>query len=162
DGQASLVVKTTTDLAAASSAIRNVIHSIDPELPLSAFRTMDEAVWDSVAQQRFQMSVVLLFAAAALVLASLGIYGVVSYAVAQRTTEIGIRMALGAPARRIRWMVLRQSMAPVAIGLGAGLTGSVGLGRLLGHLLFGITTSDPVTLSAVVVLLMTVAMVASS
>jgi predicted permease len=160
EGQASLVVKTTTDPAGVSSAIRNVMHGIDPELPLSAFRTMDEAVLDSVAQQRFQTGVVLLFAAAALVLAGLGIYGVVSYAVAQRTTEIGVRMALGAPARRIRWMVLRQSIVPVAIGLGAGLTGSVGLGRLLGHLLFGITASDPITLLAVVMLLMTVAFAA--
>jgi putative ABC transport system permease protein len=161
-GQASLVVKRVTDPAAASSAIRSVIHSIDPDLPMSAFRTMDEAVLESVAHQRFQMSLVLLFAAAAMVLAGLGIYGVVSYTVARRTSEIGIRTALGAPARSIRWMVLGQSLAPVAIGLGGGLIGSVGLGRLLGNLLFGVTMSDPMTLSAVVILLMTVAVVAIS
>jgi len=101
-GQASLVVKITTDPASSALAIREAIRAIDAELPASAFRTMDETVLESVAQQRFQMQLVLLFGVAAMVLASLGVYGVVSYAVAQRTTEIGIRRALGAPATSIR------------------------------------------------------------
>jgi putative ABC transport system permease protein len=161
-GQASLIVKTATDPVAASPAIRGAINGIDPELPISAFRTMDETVLESVAQRQFQMRVVLLFAAAALLLASLGIYGVVSYAVARRTNEIGIRTALGAPARRIHWMVLRQGAAPVVIGLAAGLIASLGLGRLIRSLVFGVTTSDPMTLSTVAILLMTAAVAAIS
>ena len=116
---------------------------------------------ESVAQRRFQMSLVLLFAAAALLLASLGIYGVVSYSVAQRTNEMGIRMALGAQPGNIRRMVLRQSLLPVCAGLVAGVMASVALGRVLGSLLFGVSPWDPATISGVLTLLIAVAATAT-
>jgi putative ABC transport system permease protein len=158
--QASLVVKTPMNPSSISSAIRSAIRQIDPELPVPAFRTMDEIVSSSVAQRRFQMQLVLLFAAAALLLASLGIYGVVSYSVTQRTSELGIRLALGAPRASILGLVVRQSLTPVGLGLVAGLATSIALGRLLTNLLFGVGATDPVTMSGVILVLGAVALVA--
>jgi ABC-type antimicrobial peptide transport system permease subunit len=159
--QASLAVRTSIDPLAASSAIRAAIRQVDRELPVPAFRTMEDIVAESVAQRRFQMSLVLLFAGAALLLASLGIYGVVSYSVAQRTNEMGIRMALGAQPGNIRRLVLRQSLLPVCAGLVAGVMASVALGRVLGGLLFGVRAWDPATISAVLTLLIAVAATAT-
>ncbi len=122
---------------------------------------MEDIVAESVAQRRFQMNLILLFAVAALLLASLGIYGVVSYSVAQRTNEMGVRMALGARPAAICHMVLRQNLLPVAIGLGAGVIASMALGRLLGSLLFGVSTGDPITILGVVGLLSAVAAAAT-
>jgi putative ABC transport system permease protein len=104
---------------------------------------------------------VLLFAVAATLLASLGIYGVVSYSVAQRTNEMGIRIALGARSGSIARMVLRQGLLPVAAGLAAGVVASVALGRILGSLLFGVSAWDPVTIGLVVVILSAVALAAT-
>ena len=106
------------------------------------------------------MALVLLFAAAGTLLASLGIYGVVSYSVAQRTNEMGIRLALGALPGDIRRLVITQGFMPVVIGLGAGVLASVGISRVLGTLLFGVTPTDPLTLSAVVAVFVTVALAA--
>ncbi len=159
--QASLAVKTAMEPLAASSAIRAAIRAVDPELPVPAFRTMDEIVAESVAQRRFQMTLVLLFGLTALLLASLGIYGVVSYSVAQRTNEMGIRMALGAPRAGIRSLVLRQSLPPVMLGLGVGVVASLALGRVLSSLLFGVGTGDPLTIFTVIALLSAVAIVAA-
>ena len=159
--QISLAVKTAMEPLAASSAIRAAIRAVDPELPVPAFRTMDEIVAESVAQRRFQMTLVLLFGLTALLLASLGIYGVVSYSVAQRTNEMGIRMALGAPRAGIRSLVLRQSLPPVMLGLGVGVVASLALGRVLSSLLFGVGAGDPLTIFTVIALLSAVAIVAA-
>ena len=107
------------------------------------------------------MSLVLLFAVAATLLASLGIYGVVSYSVAQRTNEMGIRVALGARPASITGLVLRQGLLPVAAGLIAGVVGSAALGRILGSLLFGVSAWDPTTIGVVVALLSAVAVAAT-
>jgi putative ABC transport system permease protein len=155
-----LVARTTADPLIVSSSLRGLIHDMDRELALPAFRTMDDVVTDSFGQRRFQMALVLLFAAAGTLLASLGIYGVVSYSVAQRTNEMGIRLALGALPSDIRRLVITQGFTPVLIGLGAGVLGSAGIGRLLGTLLFGITPTDPLTLSVVVAVFVTVALAA--
>jgi putative ABC transport system permease protein len=157
----SVAVRTSLAPPAVATAIRGVLRQMDAEMPLPAIRTMDERMAESVAPRRFQMTLVLLFAAAALLLASLGIYGVVSYSVGQRTGEIGIRMALGAQPGSIFGMVLRQGMAPVAAGLAAGVAGSLALGRLLGSLLFGVNATDPATIAGVVALLAAVAALAS-
>ncbi len=156
----SLAVKTAIDPAAISSSIRRAIHRLDPELPVPRFQTMQEIVDESVAQRRFQMNLVLLFGIAALALASLGIYGVVSYSVVMRTNEIGIRMALGARTAEILCMVLTQAMAPVATGLGCGLVASLAAGRLLTGLLYGVRTTDAATIGGVVVTLLAVALFA--
>src|SRR5262249_22363091 len=111
DGMGSpFALKTIQDPAVMAPAIRAAIHSVDAEVPLSAFRTMEDRVEGSVAQRRFQTMLVLMFAAAAVLLATLGVYGVLSYAVTQRTTEIGIRLALGAERRAVRRMVLQQAL----------------------------------------------------
>src|SRR6185295_3929449 len=107
---ASLAIKTRTDPTAISSAVRAAIRDIDPDLPAPAVRTMDEVVNESTAERRFQMNLVLLFAIGAVVLAGLGIYGVLSYTVTQRTNEIGIRLALGASPGGVRRLVLSHAM----------------------------------------------------
>jgi putative ABC transport system permease protein len=157
----SVAVRTVAEPSMASSVIRDVVHRTDPELPLPAFRTMDEVLTASVAERRFQLSLVLLFAVAATLLASLGIYGVVSYSVAQRTNEIGIRLALGAQPREIRRLVLRQGLTPVILGLVAGVASSLGLGRVLRGLLFGVGLTDPLAIAGVVVTLAAVAVAAN-
>jgi putative ABC transport system permease protein len=160
-GGLSLAVKTAAEPAAISSSIRAAIRRIDAELPVPRFQTMQEIVDASVAQRRFQMNLILLFAIAALVLASLGIYGVVSYSVALRTNEMGIRMALGARTPDVLRMVLVQAMTPVAIGLFCGLAASLAAGRLLAGLLYGVQTADAVTIAGVIGTLAAVAAVAS-
>lgn len=157
-----LAVKTSLAPLAISSAIRGAIRAVDPEMPVPAFRSMDEIVNESVAQRRFQMMLVLLFGITALLLASLGIYGVVSYSVAQRTNEMGLRMALGASLAAIRGLVIRQSLLPVLSGLIGGIAASLALGRLLGSLLFGVQAGDPATIFTVIALLIAVAAVAAS
>ncbi len=157
----SLVVRAAMNAAAVAPAIRAAIRQVDADMPIPPLRTMGEIVDASVAQRRFQLALVLLFGVAALLLAGLGIYGVVAYSVAQRTNEMGIRMALGAAPGRIRRMVLGQGMAPVALGLAGGVAGALALGRLLRNLLFGVSSADPATIAAVSGALLLVAAAAS-
>ncbi len=157
----SVAVRTALPASTAGTALRAAVRQLDPEMPAPVIRTMDERMAESVAPRRFQMTLVLLFGAAALLLASLGIYGVVAYSVGQRTSEMGIRMALGARPGAISGMVLRQGMAPVLAGLAAGVAGSLALGQLLGSLLFGVKATDPATMAGVVLVLAAVAALAS-
>ena len=123
---------------------------------------MDTVVAGSLDQRRFQTGLIVVFGVAGLLLAGLGIYGVVSYAVAQRTAEIGIRMALGARTQAIQWLVVRQGLGPLLIGLAAGIVGSLGAERLVGSMLFGVRAGDIPTTAAVAVLLTLVTLAASS
>lgn len=154
--QISIAVKTTDDPVAAYALIHRTIRRLDSELPIPAMRTMDDVVMASVAPRQFQMRLVLLFGIIALLLAGLGVYGVVSYSVAQRTNELGLRMALGATPRLVARSVLRQAMLPVALGLGAGLVVSVGAGRAVRAMLFDVSPLDPITLMSVSFVLLTV------
>ena len=157
----SLAVKTAVDPLSASSAIRNIIRRIDSELPVPRFETMEQVVDESVAQRRFQMNLLLVFALTALLLARLGIYGVVSYSVTLRTNEMGVRMAIGARASDILKMILRQAMTPIAIGACAGLVVALIVGRLFAGLLYGVAPADAVTIGSVLLILGAVGTVAS-
>jgi ABC-type antimicrobial peptide transport system permease subunit len=136
------------------------VRRVDPDIPVQDMRTMKEVLDASVAQRRFQMQLAATFAVIALLLAGLGIYGVVSYSVARRNREMGIRMALGAQAHDIYAMVLRQAMAPVVLGLVAGLTGALAAGHVLASLLYEVNPRDPATLVAVALLVMAVGLAA--
>ena len=160
DRDMSLAVRTAMEPSAITSAVRAEIRKLDPELPVPQFRTMREIVSASVAQRRFQLNMVMAFAAIGLILASLGIYGVVSYSVEQRRGEMGIRMALGATSSNLRGLVVRQGLAPVVIGLAAGLAIALALGRILRSLLFEVNLTDPMTLVAVAIVLIAVAALA--
>ena len=156
----SLILRTAMDPASIASAVRGEIRKLDAELPVPRFQTMRQIVSAAVAQRRFQLTLVLVFAGVALVLASLGIYGVVSYSVAQRRGEMGIRMALGATAAGLQLMVIRQGLAPVLAGLAGGIAGALAVGRILRGLLFEVTPADPLTVASVAVVLLGVAAVA--
>jgi putative ABC transport system permease protein len=160
-GGPALVVKAAVDPLSLSSSIRSAIHRIDSELPVRDFETMEQVVDDSLAERRFQMNLILVFALTALLLASLGIYGVVSYSVALRSNEMGIRMAIGARGADIRKLILRQAMTPVAIGVCGGLAVSLVVGRLLAGLLYGVAPVDALTIASVVLILAGVAALAS-
>lgn len=155
-----LVARTSMDPAGAAPALRAAVRELDSEVPVSNIRTMKQVVSDSVAQRRFQMALVLLFALTALILASLGVYGVVSYMVTQRRNEIGIRIALGATAANIHRLILSQGLAPVLGGLVLGLAAALALGRVLNNLLFGVGAQDPITLAGVTTVLLAVAILA--
>lgn len=155
-----LVMRTALDPAALTQAVRTEIRALDAELPAVRLRTMQEVVSAGVAERRFQLTLVLVFAGVALALASLGIFGVVSYTTAQRRGEMGIRLALGATSADLRSLVLRQGLAPVAIGLATGIAGALGLGRALAGLLYGVKPSDPLTIAGVAVVLFAVAAIA--
>jgi len=155
--EAALMVRTAIDPRSIAAALRNEIWKVDPEIPVQKMNTMEDVISEAAAPRRFQMLLVLLFAASALLLASLGIYGVVSYTVAQRTNEIGIRVALGAHTADVYGMVLRQGLMPVVLGLVAGLAAALALGRLLTSLLFEVSAADPLTIGTVMVALASVA-----
>jgi predicted permease len=158
---ADFAVRTANDPTSQVSAIRGAVLSIDPMQPIGNVRTLDQVISESVAQRRFEMTLLVVFAAVALALTVVGIYGVISYSVAQRVTEFGVRTALGATRADILGMVLGQAGVLVATGLGLGLVGSLLLAQTLTTLLFEIPPYDPLTFAAVAGLLTTVAMVAS-
>jgi putative ABC transport system permease protein len=147
--------------AVAAAAVA-ALHDLDPNVAAADVKTMDEILDASVAQRRLTMLLLAIFAGLALVLAAVGIYGVIGYSVTQRTQEIGIRMALGAPRSAVMRMIVGQAMALAAIGLVAGAIGAWLLTRLMQKLLFGVAPSDPLTFAAVSMILALVAAVAAS
>ena len=160
-GDASLVVRTTTsDPAALAPAVRAVVNELDREQPLYDVRTMESLVARSVARQRFSMTLIALFAGLAVVLASVGIFSVMSFLVAQRTHEIGIRMALGAQRSDILRLVVGHGMTLTVAGLVLGLVGSYFLTRLMEGLLYQVSAKDPLVFAAIPVLLASVALAA--
>jgi putative ABC transport system permease protein len=155
-GGMALVVRTLGDSRGVSSALRSVLRAEDAQLPIPAIQTMEEVVGSSVSQRRFQRTLMTAFAVSGLLVASLGIYGVVSYSVARRRNEIGIRMALGASRPRLLGLVLRQGMAPVVFGLAGGVLVALLLGQAIQGLLFGVQPADPLTIVGVSAVLLLV------
>ena len=143
-----LVARAAGDPRSIAGAMRSAISSVDRDVPLTKLRTMQEVLDGSVAERRFEMRLAAAFAGAALLLAALGIYGVVSYSVARRTQETGIRMALGAQSWQLCTMILMRAMTPVALGLFIGIGGAIALGRVLQSLLYEVRPGDPGLLAA--------------
>src|SRR5262249_7735817 len=144
-----VVARTSGDPKTLVPGVTRELRSMDAELPVFSVKTMDEYVTNSVAGPRFNTTLLSIFAGVALVLTIIGLYGVMSYSVAQRTNEIGIRMALGAEARDVLKLIVTQGLTMVLIGLALGTAGALALTRLLASLLFGITTRDPATFVAI-------------
>jgi putative ABC transport system permease protein len=156
-----LIVKTETpDPLGLTAAVRDEIRSLDREMPVAQVRTLEQRLSASVAQPRFRATLIAVFAALALILASVGIYGVISYSVTQRAHEVGIRVALGARSRDVLALVVKQGMTLTLIGLGIGLSASIALTRLMKTLLFGVSATDPLTFIVISLLLMAVALLA--
>ena len=155
-----LAVQTSTTPEALTSAIREQVRGLDPDQPVTSIRTMDELLDRTLSEARFSLLLFGLFAALALVLAVIGIYGVMATAVTQRTHEIGLRMALGAQKRDVLRLVMGEGMTLVLIGVAVGLASAVGLTRLMATLLFGVSATDPITLAVIPVLLAAVALLA--
>jgi putative ABC transport system permease protein len=153
----SILVRTTGNPAALSAGLRQAVKAVDPLVPTYEVRTLADIVAEGNAERRLAVTLISVFASLALLLAAIGIYGVMSYAVAQRTSEIGIRMALGAERDHILGMVLRHGALMAAIGVGVGLVTALGLAQLLTSLLFQISATDPPTFSVVPVVLLLVA-----
>jgi putative ABC transport system permease protein len=156
-----VVVRTTTPQAAAQSTIRQAVRAVDPNLAISDFESLGDVVAESVAHSRFYMLLLAVFAGTALVLAAIGIFGVLSHAVAHRTREIGIRLALGAPVQQVRSRVLWDALVLAALGIGIGLVAALQMTQLMATLLFELAPTDPITLTTVVILLLGVALLAS-
>jgi putative ABC transport system permease protein len=154
-GSSSILVRTAMDPKSIASAVRAAVWSVDGRVPAPKERTLAQLLSESLARRRFQMMLVLLFAAAALALAAFGTYGVLSYLVARRRPEIGIRMALGAGRGNVLRLVLRQGMMPVFIGLAAGCLAAVWIGQYVSSMLFQVSPRDPVAfgLAAAVLIL---------
>ena len=151
--QMSLAIRTVTPPALLIPALRAALRERDSTLVLADTRTMSDAIADSMSRRRFAMILLGLFAISAVALASIGIYGVVAYTVEQRTQEMGIRLALGASSQEIVGLIVGQGMAPVAVGLGIGLASALVATRFMTSLLYGVATSDPLTIVAVGVVL---------
>ncbi len=156
-----LAVRTTSDPTLIVSSLRQIVRTLDPEVPIFQERPMEEVLSASVASRRFNMLLLAAFAGLALLLASVGIYGVMSYSVSQYTHEIGIRMALGARAADVLQLIVGQGMGLVAIGLAIGAAGALALTGVMRSLLFGVSAADPLTFVSVSALLAAVAFAAS-
>jgi putative ABC transport system permease protein len=157
----SVAVRTTGDPLLMARPVREAIHGVDKDMPMSNVRSMDQMLEISLGQRRLSMILLGAFSAIALVLASIGIYGVLAYSVTQRSRELGIRMALGAARGRVLRLVIGQGMALAAIGIGIGLVGALALTRLLGTQLYSVKPTDPATFAGVSLLLAAIALVAT-
>jgi putative ABC transport system permease protein len=155
-----LVVRAAMDPLGLKQALSRAVHEINKDQTLTEVKTLEQIKTESMASNRLQSLLLTVFAAIAVLLAAIGIYGVISYSVEQRTHEIGIRAALGASKGDLVRLILRNGMVMAGIGLVLGLGGALGLTRLLSNLLFGVGERDPVTIGAVAALLAGVAMVA--
>jgi len=155
-----LVVRTRQDPAEMADAIRKTVWSVDPEVSIPAVRSLGGVVADSVANRRFEMDLLLLFAGSALLLAGLGVYGVVTYSVVQRQREIGVRLALGAQKNNIYGLVLRDGLAPVLIGAVVGIVVVLASARVVGSLLFQVSPYNPIVTAASICVLLAVGAVA--
>jgi putative ABC transport system permease protein len=159
-GGATFVVKTRQNPLSLEYAVRAAMRAADPTQAVSHLRTMDDVLSWSLARRQFNMLLLSVFASLALLLSAVGIYGVMSYSVQQRTHEIGIRMALGAQAREVLWLIIRQGLATTLIGVTLGLMAAMALTRLMKTLLFGVSATDPLTFAMITFLLVFVALLA--
>ncbi|HXR98059.1 MAG TPA: ABC transporter permease [Terriglobales bacterium] len=144
-----IVLRASAPPAEMSNAIRQTIWSVEPDVAVPSIESFSAMVSNTVAPRRFQLTLVLLFALCAMLLAALGIYGVISYAVERRASEIGLRMTLGASGADLIAMIMRQGLTPVVLGLVAGIAAALASGRLLASLLFGVRASDPLVIAAI-------------
>ena len=142
--------------------MRAAVWAVHPDLPVAAVRTQQEILDRSLSRTSFAMTMLAIAALMALVLGAVGVYGVISYTVAQRTREIGVRVALGAQRMDVARLVLKQGLVLTGLGVGVGLVASLGLGRALSALLYGVEPTDPLTIGAVCVALMAVGLAATS
>jgi putative ABC transport system permease protein len=156
-----LVVRTAVDPLSLATSVRNAIWAVDKDQPVANVASMEKIVAGAVARQRFSMLLLAIFAGLALVLAAVGIYGVMSYSVAQQTREIGIRMALGAQRSDVLRMTVKQALKLVGLGLVVGLIVAFILTRVMSTLLFGISATDPMTFLSISLVLLVVALLAS-
>jgi ABC-type antimicrobial peptide transport system permease subunit len=152
-----MLVRTAADPLAFARAIPAAVHAVDPRQPVSQIRTLEAIRSRSLAPPRLTAMLVSLFAGVALIITAAGIAGVVSFSVNQRTTEIGVRMALGAPRSSVTQMIVRQGLTPVAVGLTAGAVGALMMTRVVTRLLFAVEPTDPITYAAVIAVLTAVA-----
>jgi predicted permease len=157
----SLIVHTGSDPLALANAVRRVVHDVDPNQPVVKIRTMDENIADSLSQPRFRTILLTIFAGIALVLAAIGIFSVMAYSVAQRTREIGVRIALGASRRQIFRLILEYSIRLTLIGLVIGMIATLVLTRYVSTFLFHVTSYDPITLIGMALVIMLIAISAS-
>jgi len=155
-----MVIKSRAESEMVFSSLRQVVADIDPDQPVTDMMSMGEVLSTSLAQRRFNMQILGLFALAALLMAAVGLYGVLSYSVAQRSGEIGVRMALGAGSWNVIGLIVRDGFRMVLIGLGAGVAGALLLTRLVSNLIYGVSASDPVTLLLGIFLLAAIAFLA--
>jgi putative ABC transport system permease protein len=155
-----LIVRAEGDSLNLASSIRRQVTSLDKDQPVFNIRTMEDRISDTIAPQLLSMLLLSSFAFVALVLAAVGIYGVISYSVTQRTHEIGVRVALGARSRDVLTLVVKQGMTLTLTGLGMGLSAAIALTRLMKTLLFGVSATDPLTFIAISLLLTIVALLA--
>jgi putative ABC transport system permease protein len=155
-----LLARTASDPQGMSAAVKREVQELDKNLPVYNIKTMEQYLAESIAQRRFNMLLLAVFAGVAVTLAVVGLYGVMSYMVSQRTHEIGLRMALGAQARDILKMAVRQGLVLIVLGIGVGLAGALALTRLMSGLLFGVGATDPATFAAIVLLLAFVSLIA--
>jgi putative ABC transport system permease protein len=155
-----LVVRADVEPLSLAAAVRKAVWEIDQDQPVSNVRTMEDVLSESIARQRFSTLLLGIFAAVALALAAVGIYGVMSYSVTQRRHEIGIRMALGAQGRDVLRLVIGQGMRLALAGVMTGLVAAFGLTRLMQGLLFGVSATDPLTFALLSFLLATIALLA--
>jgi putative ABC transport system permease protein len=155
-----VAARTAVDPMSIVPTLEAAARDINKDMPLFQTSTMDQVLETSIAQQRLSLIVMVTFAVVALTLASLGLYGVIAHSVTERTHEIGVRMALGAEARHVLGLMIRQGLTTTAIGAAIGVAGAIALSRWIQDLLFGVTPTDPATFAAVVATLMAVALVA--
>jgi putative ABC transport system permease protein len=156
-----VTVRATGDPAVMAGAIRSEVSAIDPDVPIADVRAMDDYVSRAMAQSRFTLTLIAVFAAIALILASIGLYGVISYSLRQRVQEIGVRVAFGAGSRSIVQLILRHGLILAVTGVVLGLGVAVVVTRMASSLLFGVTPTDPATFIGVPLLLVAVAALAS-